>query len=117
MGDLTLLDVTIGGQGEKFADLLCIKREAFEHEKEVRLLFQDLDPKRGAGALFRYKLNANCVFEEVVLDPRLKDGDASALKSKLLSAGCTLMLFTVRHPEFQIRHSSPARRAPLAEPG
>jgi hypothetical protein len=88
MGKLTFLDVSSGGQGDKFADLLCIKREAFQHEHEVRLLFQDLDPKCGADKLFKYKLDANIVFEEVVLDPRLKAPEAEALKSKLLSAGC-----------------------------
>ncbi len=90
MKQITFLDVAIGGQGEKFADLLCIKREAFEHEEEVRLLFQDIDPKRGVGKVFKYKLNVNGVFEEVVLDPRLEDSAASAIELKLLSAGCTL---------------------------
>ena len=42
-------DVGSGGQATGFAKLLCVKREAFEHEHEVRLLFQDLDPKRSEG--------------------------------------------------------------------
>ena len=56
----------------------------------MRLLFQDIDPKRGVGKVFKYKLNVNGVFEEVVLDPRLEDSAASAIELKLLSAGCTL---------------------------
>jgi len=90
MGKLTLSDVTFGGQGEKFADLLCIKREAFAHEQEVRVLFQDIDPKRGAEKVFKYGLDANVVFEEAVLDPRLKDSEAVHLASKLKSDGCKL---------------------------
>lgn len=88
MQGLTFLDVSFGGQGDKFADLLCIKREAFQHEQEVRLLFQDIDPKRGATKVFKYKLDPNAIFEEVVLDPRLKD--YAAVQSRLVSAGCTL---------------------------
>lgn len=94
MGGLTFADVAIGGQGDRFADLLCIKRTAFRHEHEIRLLFQDVkfpgNPKRGAGGLFKYALDPSAVFEEVVLDPRLKDSDAANLKAELVTAGCTL---------------------------
>jgi hypothetical protein len=100
MQGLTLLDVAIGGQGEKFADLLCIKREAFQHEQEVRLLFQDIDPKRGATKVFKYKLDPNAIFEEVVLDPRLKD--YASVQSRLVSAGCTLPIS--RSPLYQSPH-------------
>jgi hypothetical protein len=105
MNTLTFRDVSLGGQGEKFADLLCIKREAFQHEHEVRLLFQDMDPKRGAEKLFKYRLDANVILEEAVLDPRLKNGDATALESKLRSAGCTLPIrhsLLYRAPHFVI---------------
>ncbi len=105
MKKLTFLDVSRGGQGDKFADLLCIKREAFRHEQEVRLLFQDIDPKRGMNKLFKYKLDANVVFEEAVLDPRLKDSDALALKNKLEAVGCLLPIsqsILYRAPHFVI---------------
>ncbi len=91
MKTLTFLDVSIGGQGDKFADLLCIKREAFKHEEEVRLLFQDIDPRRGVDKCFKYKLDANTVFEEVMLDPRLKDAAAiKGVEAELQSVKCTL---------------------------
>ena len=93
MENLTFLDVSFGGQGERFADLLCIKREAFAHEQEVRLLFQDIEPKRGADKVFRYRLDANAVFEEAVLDPRLKDSQGEDLLSKLKSDGCKLSIW------------------------
>jgi len=38
MQQLSLLDLTNGGQGTGFAKLLCIKRTAFSHESETRLL-------------------------------------------------------------------------------
>jgi hypothetical protein len=93
MQGLTFADIAIGGQGYKFADLLCIKRDSFEHENEMRLLFQDVpftDPKRGAGGVFRYSLDPHVVFDNVVLDPRLNDTDALALRQKLQTAGCRL---------------------------
>jgi hypothetical protein len=87
-------------------ELLISPESAIRHTQEVRLLFQDIDvqdiaPKRGAGKLFKYRLYANVIFEEAVLDPRLKNGDAIALESKLRLAGCTLPM----------RHS-PLYRAP-----
>jgi hypothetical protein len=89
---LTFADIAVGGQG--FAKLLCIKREAFGHEKEVRLLFQDV-PDSGsktpnATGIFEYALDPNAVFDDVVLDPRLEDAAASALKQQLQAAGCDL---------------------------
>jgi hypothetical protein len=105
MDKLTFRGLTFGGQGDKFADLLCIKREAFAHEQEVRLLFQDIDPKRGANKLLKYRLGANVVFEEAVLDPRLKDRDAVDLASKLQSVGCGLLIWRsnlYRTPQFVI---------------
>ena len=35
MHGLTFADIAIGGQGDKFANLLCVKGEAFQHENEV----------------------------------------------------------------------------------
>ena len=90
MGKLTFSDIAMGGQGDRFADLLCIKRTAFEHEAEIRLLFQDIEPRRGSNGVFQFPLDANLVFEDVVLDPRLNDADAAALNPKLENAGCTL---------------------------
>jgi hypothetical protein len=94
METLTFGDVSLGGQGDKFAELLCIKREAFRHEQEVRLLFQDIDPKRGADKLFKYELDANGVFEEAILDPRLRNTKTIAsVESTLRTAGCTLPIW------------------------
>jgi hypothetical protein len=90
MSKLTFMDIAHGGQGDRFASLLCIKREAFQHEAEARLLFQDFDPKQGMNETLVYPLDPNVVFEEIVIDPRLNDKDAAALTAELRSAGCTL---------------------------
>jgi hypothetical protein len=96
MSSLTFSDVAAGGQGDGFATLLCVKREAFAHEAEVRLMFQDMEiatphrPKLGAGGIFRYALNPNVIFEEVVLDPRLQPSEVATFTSRLSAAGCRL---------------------------
>ena len=83
-------DVGRGGQATGFAKLLCVKREAFEHEHEVRLLFQDLDPRQRKDnvTLFDFDVNARC--DEVVLDPRLTEADVKAFGNEIEAAGCTL---------------------------
>jgi hypothetical protein len=91
MSHLTFTDIAIGGQGDQFAGLLCMKREAFLHENEVRLLFQDIpSAKRGLGGVFTYPLDPNAVFHELVLDPRLDAGDVSGMTATLKAAGCVL---------------------------
>jgi hypothetical protein len=92
MSALTFMDIAIGGQGGGFADLLCVKREAFSHESEVRILFQDLEPRRGLDQTFLYPLDPNALFEEIVLDPRLEDGEVKSLETELRAAGCGISI-------------------------
>jgi len=90
MHDLTFQSIALGGQGEKFAQLLCVKRTAFRHENEMRLLFQDIQPNRGVNGLLTFPLDANALFDEVILDPRLKDGDVGTVTADLVASGCKL---------------------------
>jgi len=103
----SFLDMTLGGDGTgMFASLLCVKREAFSHEKEIRLLFHDIDPKRGAGGVARFAFDVNTVCDEVILDPRLSDEDAATLKTEIQTAGCSLTISQsdlYRPPTFTIR--------------
>ena len=91
----TLSSFTSGGGSNSFAKMLCIKREAFAHEAEVRLLYHDLafgEPTqiRGKDGILRYRFDANRVLEEVVIDPRLEERDAADIEASLYSAGCRL---------------------------
>jgi len=82
-----------------------VKREAFEHENEIRLLFQDIDPKRGAAGVAQFDLDVNKVCDEVVLDPRLADYEAAATETEIKAAGCTLPISRstlYRVPNFRI---------------
>jgi hypothetical protein len=89
--ELTFRDISSGGQGDGFARLLCVKREAFAHEHEVRLLYQDVEGqpggRKGARQTVRYPLDPNVVFDQVLLDPRLGDADAAAMTNRLAAAG------------------------------
>ena len=99
MSGLTFAGVAAGGQSTGFADLLCIKRDTFAHEDEVRLIFQDMaltEPPRarlGAGGVFKYAFDPHFMFDEVVADPRLEDVDFLRIKAELQASGCHLPIY------------------------
>lgn len=106
MSRMRFWDIASGGQSHGFAELLCIKRDAFAPENEIRLLFQDLDPKRGAEGVARFDLDVNKVFDEIVIDPRLYEHEATALCEEIAAAGCTLPISRstlYRAPDFTIQ--------------
>ena len=106
MGKTTFRDIAFGGQATGFARLLCIKREAFAHENEVRLLFQDIDPKRGQRVVALFDFDMNTICDEVVLDPRLDATKFAALKAEIVAAGCTLPIAQsplYQMPKFTLR--------------
>ncbi|MES4993067.1 DUF2971 domain-containing protein [Agrobacterium radiobacter] len=105
MRKITFSDISFGGSNDKFAQLLCVKRKAFSHEAEVRLLFNDVAPKKGSDGVYLYPLDANAIFDEVVLDPRLDASGFADLKSDILTAGCSLTITQsdlYRAPRFTI---------------
>ena len=89
MSGMTFNDGVMGGQGDRLAALLCIKRDAFSHENEVRLMFHDINPgnKRGASGLFALHADPHVLFDEIVLDPRLDDFTVTGMKTRLAAAG------------------------------
>lgn len=90
MSKLTFQDISFGGTNDRFAKLLCLKRTAFQHESEVRILFNDAEKSNVSKDVFLYPLDANSVFDEVVLDPRLNDGDVGQMTQAIEAAGCKL---------------------------
>lgn len=90
IGSMTFTGLVTGRQGDGFAELLCVKRDAFEHEREVRILYQHVHGEAGlryAGGTATYSLDANVVFNGVVLDPRLMDDEAETARAELSAAG------------------------------
>lgn len=82
-------DVALGGQNDKFARLLCLKRLEFPHENEIRILINDTEYK-GKDGCYRIPFNYQDILEEVCIDPRLNTADYSILKSDLENLGCSL---------------------------
>jgi len=61
---------------------LLVKRKAFSHEKEVRVLYYDM--KRNVdGQVFNYELNPHEFIEQLMVDPRLSVKDANEFKTKI----------------------------------
>lgn len=83
-------NIAFGGTNEGFASLLCVKREEFEHEKEVRMLFSDVMNSCSGRDFAEFAFDCNSVLEEIVLDPRLSEFDFNRSMEHLRSLGCTI---------------------------
>lgn len=85
-GKVTFEDLTLGGQTRDLAQTLLIKREAFAHEKEVRVLCYDARG-RHTGKIAKFAIDPARLVDDVMLDPRLSDADVAAFTSTLRAAG------------------------------
>ena len=77
------------GNGAKQCETLLLKRTAFRHESEVRLLYQLPRTDEAADDIFRYPLDPFSVFDEVLLDPRLGESASQSNESQLRRLGFT----------------------------
>lgn len=59
---------------------LLIKRKAFIHEKEVRVLYQELDDERFSDELYRYDFNPHDLVSQIMIDPRRSVSEFKVLK-------------------------------------
>lgn len=72
--------------GVAIAGTLLVKRWAFRSEREIRLIY--LNHRRSfSKKIFRYEIDPNALFEEAVLDPRMKDTEAEQWKRRYRAAG------------------------------
>ena len=62
MANTTFEQITFGGQPTGLAKMLCLKREAFQHEQEVRLIYYDVVAKRGDGNVALFDFDVNSIF-------------------------------------------------------
>jgi hypothetical protein len=58
--------------GSLFRSLL-LKRKAFKHENEVRLMFLDWSENSGIETLYKYPIEPNYLIDEIMIDPRVSD--------------------------------------------
>ena len=69
-----------------FATTLLVKRPAFRHEREVRLIFTPAHEKDKASSdLFSYPIDPNELINQIMIDPRKTKQDANALKREIKS--------------------------------
>ena len=91
MRNISFEDIAIGGQNNGFAELLCIKRPEFSHEKEVRVLINDIgDNKIGKNGCYRQPFDYTKVFNDICLDPRLDKNCYIKIRDKFRSMGCPI---------------------------
>ena len=62
------------GNTHGHADALLLKRTAFTHEHEVRLLYVDADRKFEKDEQLEVPFDTNSVIDEIMLDPRTISG-------------------------------------------
>ena len=87
MQDTSFRSVAIGGQNDGFARLLCVKREAFTHENEVRILISKTpeEMEKDNSCIHKIKIDFEKLFEDICLDPRLTDSEYQKLRCRLIS--------------------------------
>ena len=71
------------------ARTLLVKRPAFKHEREVRLIFTPHDFHNFTNDLLRYPVEHNSLIDQIMLDPRMDKAEAGALKHRIRAAGFT----------------------------
>ncbi|MGO9533902.1 MAG: DUF2971 domain-containing protein [Syntrophobacteraceae bacterium] len=89
MKETTLVALSSGGQSDKFAETLLMKRTAFRHEEELRVLAHDIngDDPRAKGDIYSVDVDPNDFIEEVCLDPRLSSEQAKKMENEIRKAG------------------------------
>ena len=87
---VSFTDVAMGGQPRNFACLLCVKREEFSHEEEVRVVIHDVEHDLGRDGLYRQQFDFNSVLESICVDSRIDEDKFRRLKDEFESMGCTV---------------------------
>jgi hypothetical protein len=75
-----------GATGRGHAESLLFKRDAFSHEKEIRLIYTGA-PSEGETDLFSFAVDPHALFEEVVFDPRMDTALCEIYEKHLKSIG------------------------------
>lgn len=69
------------------ANTLLVKRPAFSHESEVRLIYFERDDSRRGGKLYTYRVDPHDLIDQVMCDPRLGPEGFSALSERIRGTG------------------------------
>ena len=66
----------LGFNPDAIARSLLIKRKAFAHEREVRLLYLEKGGTKHPNGLYRYTIDPHTLIDQIMIDPRLTVSDA-----------------------------------------
>lgn len=80
----------LDGTGKNQAKTLFLKRKEFEHEAEVRLLYQfnqDGCADQRPETIWQFPIDPNALFDDLLFDPRMDDADFRAESQRLQSLG------------------------------
>ena len=86
LSSTSFADMALGGQNDGFARTLLLKRTAFEHEREVRVLFCDVH-KKYQGPAVVLPVDTTTLVDHIKLDPRLDDGMVPVVTQMLRTCG------------------------------
>src|SRR5699024_3636992 len=67
-------DFLMDGTGKRQAETLMLKRLASTHEKEILIVYYN-EKCKSSDKIFKYEINPNSCFEEIVVDPRISKDD------------------------------------------
>lgn len=63
---------------------LLVKRNAFEHEDEVRLIYFEGDRVLHENGVYKYPLEPHAVFDQVMIDPRMSYKKYVSFKDEII---------------------------------
>ena len=75
----------LGADGRKIASSLLIKRKAFRHEREVRLIHLSSSRTKPSQHFHFYHFDPDALVEQVMLHPQLSRAEANRLKTVIRS--------------------------------
>lgn len=66
-----------------YAQTLLVKRPAFKHEREIRLLFFSSNLGQVEENVFPYDVDPHTLIDQIMIDPRLQEDAACALRDEI----------------------------------
>ena len=67
---------------ENLFQSLLVKRKAFAHEREIRILYFDLDRNEN-GLIYKYAIDPHDLIDQIMVDPRLDKIEAEEVKAQI----------------------------------
>lgn len=80
----TVFKGKINPEAYELAKTLLIKRPAFKHENEVRLLYFEKDSGQ-SGSIYKYDIDPHALIDQIMIDPRLEYSDFQKVKAEIKS--------------------------------